>query len=140
MTQRKEGCAIKRIPDDVYYRNTQLCKSYYKLKKRRKAQEREILYASSGPGDGMPHGSGTGDPTAQKAEKLLRLLAETDRQITAVEKAYNALPDLTARELIRLNLFDGVPMHHIPLPISESTMKRIRADFVRQVAENMGEA
>lgn len=108
--------------------------------KRLKQIERDILYSGTPPANGMPHASGTGDPTAAKAERLVRLKADTERKVQAINAAYDLLPDDTARKLIRQNLFDGVPMHHLPLPISIRTMKRIRSEFVRRVAENMGEA
>ena len=68
----------KRIPKEVYKDCTRLAKSYYDLIEQRRQIEKEILYGSSGPSDGMPHGSGAGNPTAMKAEKLIREKEQVD--------------------------------------------------------------
>ena len=88
----------------------------------------------------MPRGGGNGDPTAAKAEKLIARLAEVDRKIDAMQKALDALPDEESRVLVRKNLFDHLPMQYIPVSMSERTMKRVRAQYIRLVAEYMGEA
>ena len=124
----------------MYARNTALCKSYRILLKRLRQIERDILYSGTPPANGMPHASGTGDPTAAKAERLVRLKADTERKVQAINAAYDLLPDDTARDMIRRNVFDGIPMQNIDTPMSIRTMKRIRSEFVRRVAENMGEA
>ena len=124
----------------MYQRNARLAKCYYFWLKQRRDIERDILYASAGPGDGMPRGSGNGDPTAAKAEKLIARLAEVDRKIQAMQKAMDALPDEECRVLVRKNLYDHLPMQYIPVNMSERTMKRVRAQYIRLVAEYMGEA
>ena len=68
----------ERIPKKVYKDCTRLAKSYYDLIEQRRQIEKEILYGSSGPSDGMPHGSGAGNPTALKAEKLIREKEQVD--------------------------------------------------------------
>lgn len=64
--------------------------------------------------------------------------AENRQKTEAVRLALEALRDDTERELIRRNLFDKVPLQYIPIPLSLSTMKRIRARFLRLLAENLG--
>lgn len=131
---------MNRIPKEVYQRNARLAKCYYFWLKQRRDIERDILYASAGPGDGMPRGGGNGDPTAAKAEKLIARLGEVDRKIHALQEAMDAMPDEDARVLIRKNLYDHIPLQYIPVNMSESTMKRTRALYIRLVAEKMGEA
>ena len=75
----------ERVPEDIYKRVTQLVKYYYKLKERCRKLERDIIYATHAQEEGMPRGGGTGDPTAQKAEKIMRLKSEIDRKIRAIE-------------------------------------------------------
>lgn len=124
----------------MYQRNVRLAKCYYFWLRQRRDIQRDILYASAAPGDGMPRASGNGDPTAAKAEKLIARLAEVDRKIDAMQKALDALPDEESRVLVRKNLFDHLPMQYIPVSMSERTMKRVRAQYIRLVAEYMGEA
>ncbi len=59
----RKGCAIGR---DVYYQVKGILMSYDRLKKDRL----DILYGTQYVISGMPHGSGAGDPTSQKAAKL----------------------------------------------------------------------
>ena len=107
-----EGCttAMNRIPKEVYQRNARLAKCYYFWLKQRRDIERDILYASAGPGDGMPRGGGNGDPTAAKAEKLIARLEEVDKKIRALQQAMDAMPDEESRVLIRKNLYDHIPL------------------------------
>lgn len=130
----------KYISEMAYRRNTQMCKDYREIIKERKEVERDILYASSSAIDGMPHATGVGNPTAEKAMALIERKAKLDEKIKAIEDALDMLRDDIERDVIRRNLFDKVPMDHINAPLSVSTMKRIRSEFVRRVAENMGEA
>lgn len=62
---------------------------------------------------------------------------ENERQIKAIEDAWQAARDDTERELISKNLFDGVQMKYINLPMSESTMKRVRGNFLKRLAKNL---
>lgn len=124
----------------MYQRNARLAKCYYFWQKQRREIERDILLASAGPGDGMPRGNSTGDPTAAKAGKLIALLGEADKKIRALETAMDRMPDEESRTLIRKNLYDHIPLQYIPVNMSERTMKRIRALYIRLVAEEMGEA
>ena len=127
-----------RIPTDIYRQCTAIAKSYYTMLKRRKEQEEIILHGSP-VNDGQPKGTGTGDPTARKAERLIAAKERNDWKIRAVEQAWRRMVDETAREFVRLNIFDGVQMQYIDLPMSIRTMKRTRSQFIRFVAEELGE-
>lgn len=129
---------MKRLPDDIYRQCVAIAKSYYAMLRRRKEQEEEILYGSSPP-DGQPHGSGAGDPTARKAERLIMARRRNEQKIRAVEQAWARMADETAREFIKQNVFESVPMQYIGLPISLRTMKRTRGLFITYVAEELGE-
>lgn len=129
---------MKRLPDDIYRQCVAIAKSYYAMLQRRKEQEEEILHGSAPP-DGQPHGSGVGDPTGRKAERLIAARQRNEQKIRAVEQAWARMDDDTAREFIRQNVFEGVPMHYIALPISIRTMKRTRGLFIAYVAEELGE-
>ena len=127
------------MPKDIYSRCTILAKSYYNLLARRREKEREILLSSPPPGDGMPRSHGNGNPTAAKAERLIMCKDELDRKIKALQSAMEAMPDDTAREFIRKNLYDRLPMRYIDSPLPEISMKRIRRKFICLVAINLGE-
>ena len=127
-----------RIPADIYRQCTAIAKSYYTMLKRRKEQEEIILHGSP-VNDGQPKSSGTGDPTARKAERLIAAKERNDWKIRAVEQAWCRMVDETAREFIKKNIFEGVRMQYIDLPMSVPTMKRIRSKFIRFVAEELGE-
>lgn len=127
-----------RIPADIYRQCTAIAKSYYTMLKRRKEQEEIILHGSP-VNDGQPKGTGTGNPTARKAERLIAAKERNDWKIKAVEQAWRRMADETAREFIRLNIFESVQMQYIDLPMSIRTMKRTRSQFIRFVAEELGE-
>lgn len=127
-----------RIPADIYRQCTAIAKSYYTMLRRRKEQEEIILHGSP-VSDGQPKGTGTGDPTARKAERLIAAKERNDWKIGAVEQAWRRMADETAREFVRLNIFEGIQMQYIDLPMSIRTMKRNRSQFIRFVAEELGE-
>lgn len=122
----------------VYMDATRICTRYRAMKRQLVFLRREILHAGGGAADGMPRGSGTGDPTARKAARLITALSSLETKIQAIETAYNALPDEAAKRLIRKNVFDGIPITHVDVPMSESTCKRIREAYILQVAIELG--
>ena len=134
----------KRIPKEVYKDCTRLAKSYYDLIEQRRQIEKEILYGSSGPSDGMPHGSGAGNPTAMKAEKLIREKEQVDYYLGALQRAYDNLPDEWGMKLIWNNLFRFPPItleclqNRYHYPMSLRTMKTIRHDYIVNVARELG--
>lgn len=127
-----------RIPADIYRQCTAIAKSYYTMLKRRKEQEEVILHGSP-LHDGQPKAQGVGDPTARKAERLIAAKERNDWKIRAVEQAWCRMVDEPAREFVKKNLFEGAQMQYIDLPMSIRTMKRTRSQFIRYVAEELGE-
>lgn len=127
-----------RIPTDIYRQCVAIAKSYYTMLRRRQEQEEAILYGSP-VHDGQPKAQGVGDPTARKAERLIAAKERNDWKIRAVEQAWCRMVDEPAREFVKKNLFEGVRMQYIDLPMSIRTMKRTRSQFIRYVAEELGE-
>lgn len=127
-----------RIPTDIYRLCAAVSKSYYTMLLRRAEQEEAILHGSV-CNDGQPRARGAGDPTGRKAERLVAAKERNDRKIRAVEQAWVRMVDETAREFVKKNLFENVQMQYIDLPMSIRTMKRTRAQFIRYVAEELGE-
>lgn len=127
-----------RIPKEIYSQCTALAKSYYAMLRRRKELEEQILYGST-CNDGQPKGSGTGDPTARKAERLVIAKERNEWKIRAVEQAWCRMIDETEREFIKQNLFEQIPMQCINLPMSIRSMKYAREKYINFLAEEMGE-
>lgn len=65
---------------------------------------------------------------------------ESARKVEAIHSALDELPDDNSRDFVRQNLFDHVKMQRIDLPMSDSTMKRIRSRFICLLAAKMGES
>nr|DAS30126.1 MAG TPA: Protein of unknown function (DUF722) [Caudoviricetes sp.] len=111
---------------------------------RQKEIEEEIIHETHAP-DGQPRGSGTGDPTARKVEKILQRQRENDRKIRAVEQAWISFQDKRVRMFIKKNFFEGLLMREICIimpegtPMAEITMKRYRKKFLIRLAENLFE-
>lgn len=126
------------IPTDIYRQCVAIAKSYYTMLRRRREQEEIILHGSP-MHDGQPKAQGVGDPTARKAERLIAAKERNDWKIRAVEQAWCRMVDEPAREFVKKNLFEGVRMQYIDLPMSIRTMKRTRSRFIRYVAEELGE-
>lgn len=127
-----------RIPTDIYCQCVAISKSYYTMLRRRREQEEIILHGSA-CNDGQPKAQGIGDPTARKAERLIAAKERNDWKIRAVEQAWSRMEDQTARDFVKLNLFEGLQMQYIDLPMSIRTMKRTRSQFIRFVAEELEE-
>lgn len=127
-----------RIPKEIYSQCTALAKSYYAMLRRRKELEEQILYGSP-CNDGQPKGSGAGDPTARKAERLVIAKERNEWKIGAVEQAWCRMVNQTEREFIKQNIFEQIPMQFINLSMSIRTMKRVREKYIRFLAEEIGE-
>lgn len=127
-----------RIPTDIYRQCVAIAKSYYTMLRRRREQEEIILHGSP-MHDGQPKAQGVGDPTARKAERLIAAKERNDLKIRAVEQAWCRMVDEPAREFVKKNIFEGIQMQYIDLPMSIRTMKRTRSQFIRYVAEELGE-
>lgn len=126
------------IPTDIYRQCVAIAKSYYTMLRRRREQEEIILHGSP-LHDGQPKAQGVGDPTARKAERLIAAKERNDWKIRAVEQAWCRMVDKPAREFVKKNIFEGTQMQYIDLPMSIRTMKRTRSQFIRYVAEELGE-
>lgn len=126
------------IPTDIYRQCVAIAKSYYTMLRRRREQEEIILHGSP-LHDGQPKAQGVGDPTARKAERLIAAKERNDWKIRAVEQAWCRIVDEPAREFVKKNIFEGIQMQYIDLPMSIRTMKRTRSQFIRYVAEELGE-
>ena len=130
--------STERIPTDIYRQCVAIAKSYYTMLRRRREQEEIILHGSA-CNDGQPKAQGTGDPTARKEERLIAAKERNEQKIKAVEQAWSRMEDQTARDFVKYNLFEGLQMQYIDLPMSIRTMKRTRLQFIRFVAEELGE-
>lgn len=126
------------IPTDIYRQCVAISKSYYTMLRRRREQEEIILHGSP-LHDGQPKAQGVGDPTSRKAERLIAAKERNDWKIRAVEQAWCRMVDEPAREFVKKNIFEGTQMQYIDLPMSIRTMKRTRSQFIRYVAEELGE-
>lgn len=126
------------IPTDIYRQCVAIAKSYYTMLRRRREQEEIILHGSP-MHDGQPKAHDVGDPTARKAERLIAAKERNDWKIRAVEQAWCRMVDEPAREFVKKNIFEGTQMQYIDLPMSIRTMKRTRSQFIRYVAEELGE-
>lgn len=126
------------LPKDIYSQCAAIAKSYYAMLKRRRELEEQILCGSP-CSDGQPKGSGVGDPTARKAERLVMAKERNEWKIRAVEQAWCRITDQTKRDFVKLNLFEGVRMHCINLPMSMIDMKRTRKKYLMLLAEELGE-
>ena len=126
------------IPTDIYRQCVAIAKSYYTMLRRRREQEETILHGSP-LHDGQPKAQGVGDPTARKAERLIAAKERNEWKIRAVEQAWCRMVDEPAREFVKKNIFEGIQMQYIDLPMSIRTMKRTRSQFIRYVAEELRE-
>ena len=133
----KDAENIKLDPD-VYSRCVATAKGYYRMLQRQREIEEEIIHETHAP-DGQPRGSGTGDPTARKVEKILQRQRENDKKIRAVEQAWMRCDSDDEREFIKQNLFRYKQMQFINLPFSIITMKRYRKRFLIYLAEELRE-
>ena len=128
------------ISKTAYQEATRIAKEYYDLIELRRQIEKEILYGSAAPADGMPGCRWPGNPTASLAERMIREKEDVERKLNALQIAFDALPTEWDRKLIRENLYRQPPIAMECLiargiPYSVRTMKRIRRDYIIAVAE-----
>lgn len=64
---------------------------------------------------------------------------KNDERIEAVEKALKDCENDLEREIIKKNIFDGLPMQYISEYYSIRAMKRIRKNFLVRLAQNLKE-
>ena len=106
----------------------------------------EALIHSAPENDGMPHGTGTSNPTERIAVKLADdpKLRRIKQEIDAVEAAYNSLrPEY--QKVIRVRFWS---YRHQNMPYfdmepytnyRERQMQKIVSRFIRKVGKNIGE-
>lgn len=112
------------LPSAVYNKTIWQIRDYYRLKEARD----DIIFHSPNLDD-MPHGSGVGDPTFQKAEKLARV---TD-VVKAIEDALEQIP-----QEYRKGIWDSIQFRSpYPLDADRSTYGRLKSRFVYTVAKKL---
>lgn len=122
--QRQKNNPYK-LPHNLYMRMLYLVRDYERIR-----SEREDILNSSPPPDGTAH-SGTGNPTEQKAIKLIELGSSCD----AVESAIAIIP-LEYRKGVWNNICYQSPY---PADAGEATYKRWRCRFIYEVAKFLHE-
>ncbi len=111
-----------RLPNEVYKRAIWTIKDY----PRRKAEYEAILEASPPPLDGAPRGTVLADSTAKKAIKL----SEISRELSAVEKGLEAIP-----EEYRKGIWENIVNRKaFPDYAHRDTYKRWKQRYVYRVA------
>lgn len=115
-----------RLPKAVYYQALYAVRDYDRLRR----EYDDILHASASLSDGQPRGTGIGDPTERKVERLLQL---GDR-ITAIERALAMLP-----EEYRKGVLNSI-RYQSPYPYiaGRETWGKQRRRFLFFVAQNLG--
>ncbi|MBQ0079353.1 MAG: hypothetical protein KBS66_05645 [Eubacterium sp.] len=121
---------IRRYPDNI--------KTY--------DSEVKSMVVHSVADDGMPKGSGTGDPTFRAAVKLTESprLSRINKEIRAVRDSFDMLPEQYKTIIVARywsNRYHNRPyleIEHIT-GYAEAQMKRVCGAFVRSVGEKLGE-
>ena len=114
------------IDKDIYQFCVDVAHAYHTLLKRQIVLEQELTLAQ---------GSHSGTEEGRSA--LLRQ-EENEREIQAIEQAWDdAARDDVERTFIRLNLFQGILMKYIDLPMEIKSMKRCRRRFLEHLARNL---
>lgn len=113
------------LPKSLYKRTLALIRDYYRMEK----EHDNIGDESPPPPDGMPRGSGTGNPTERDGIRRAVLKSE----IKAID---------TAREMIPEEYRDGVWFNIVgdmryPENADRVTYSRYKQRFIYQVAKNM---
>lgn len=129
-----------KLEEDVYAHCVNMARSYYRRLQRRREIEDDIINAGRNPPDGMPKGGIAQDETQDKAMRLIQKKEANEEKIKAIEDAWHcAACDTAESDFIRLNMFSGIKIRDINIPMPEITMKRIRKRFLVKLAENLRE-
>lgn len=113
------------LPKTLYNRTLGVIRDY----ERMKSERNDILHGGSCAQDGLPRGSGLGNPTESKALKLEQI----SRDMEAVEQAL-LLVDEDMRDGIMNNICYWVGYPRYP---SRSTWARNKRFFVYNTAKNL---
>lgn len=96
---------------------------------RLKVSQEDIILESPPPPDGMPRGSGPGDPTANKASKYAK---ERDK-VRGIEKAMQSIPP----EYLQPILDNIKESARFPDYANYKTWKTWKRILIRKVGENL---
>ena len=134
-----------RIPRDSWGIIERVIRRYPESKRELEIYENDIIY-SSPENDGQPKGTGVGDPTARKAEKLMSdaRVQRLHREVDAVESVYNLMiPE--HQKVVRVRFWSNrwrnmnYSCMENPTSYSSRQMIRICYAFIRKVGEKLGE-
>ena len=113
------------LPKAVYYQALYAVRDYDRLC----GEYQDILYSSAPSADGQPRGTKIGNPTDQKAERLI----EVSEKLDAIERALEHVP-----EEYRKGVFDNVRKNSAyPYIAGRETWGRHRRRFLYHVAKNL---
>lgn len=113
------------LPKAVYYQALYAVRDYDRLR----AEYDDILHASAAPPDGLPHGSGSGQPVMDKAIRLNAISAK----LTAIERALSCIPPEYRRGVLD-NVRYQAPYPYVACYRTWSTYRR---RFLFGVAKNL---
>ena len=113
------------LPTAVYHQTLWQIRDYYRLRDLYNSVAEE----KPAPADGLPHGTGTSDPTYQKAVKL----EEIGKIILVIESAKSQIPPE-----YRVGVWNSV-MYRDPFPLdaARGTYGRWKSRFVCMVARGL---
>lgn len=111
------------LPRNVYMQTLYQIRDYPRLKE----ELQDILDSSPALDDGMPRGSGPGDPTFSKAERIDRL----QLQVRPIESALEKLEPFYRKPVLN-NIIYGTKFD--TYVTSYSTYRRKRQEFIWHVA------
>ena len=114
------------ISNAMYRELLYFCRQYDD-KRQRAAMARGLSAVKM---DGMPHGTGTGDPTAAKAARAARLQADVD----LIDQTAREAADELAPYLIR-NVTRGIPYDCLGVPCGVNQFGKMRRRFFYLLAQ-----
>jgi hypothetical protein len=106
----------KRIPEEAYKRTVSICRDLERMK------------ALSAGKASLKKGAGLNEKT--------RLLAV--ERVEAYERVIQQLHE-GERYIVEQNIIHRVPMTYIQSPYSLASMKRLKSDFIKRFAKELGE-
>lgn len=130
-----------RIDKKVYKYIDYELQHYDENKKELERLREEILDKGTTPADGQPRGNTVGNPTEQKAMKLVSstALLKIERNLKAIDRVYNQLNEEYKR------FFDynyikqvGIVKTCNEIPIGERTYYNMRDKIIYAVGQEMG--
>lgn len=130
-----------RIDREVYRYIEHEMYHYREYQKELREYEEEILEGSPEPPDGQPKGSGTSNPTENKALKLItpKGYSEMEKTISSIDTALSLLSE-RQKEIFKLKYVNQENVNAIcrKLYISYETFNRDRRKVVEKVGLELG--